>query len=189
MQVLAALSSSCSQRLRSRLLDTITTPGTGVGRGVWETYARLLFLGPRASSGSVALTGGGGWAHDDGGVGITCLCSKLEHLMQTQTVHSQFNVLEMVDLRLLRLLQRQFAHGGGATARGVAASTMQQQVRRLWRHWQHVSAQTGAAAVQPNAARLDRVFFEVFGFLCRLREYSDSTITLLPSLLLLLLLL
>ena len=101
-------------------------------------------------------------------MGVSGLCSKLERLLQHQTVHAQFNVLELMDLRLLRLLQRQFAHGGGAGAGNARSSTTTAQVRRLWRHWLHVAALTGASAVQPNAARLDRVFFEILGFLCRL---------------------
>lgn len=133
LRILAGLSVPCRYKLRDQLDTALASKA--VGRGVWETYSRLLFLTPRSC--------------------FHCEIVKEVRGIVTVLAMAPFvNVLELVELRLLRLLARLVnrgtnSGGGGQKEEGSALTF----VVWLWRHYTTLAGKMSVSttAVDANA--------------------------------------
>ena len=116
LRILSSLSVPCRCKLRDKLDSALT--GKAVGRGVWETYARLLFLTPRSC--------------------FHCeMAGDVRGIVTVLSLAPFVNVLELVELRLIpllaRLVNRGSGTGGEADKKGEGSPAT--FVLWLWRHY------------------------------------------------------
>jgi hypothetical protein len=168
LRILSALSVPCRYKLRDQLDSALT--GKAVGSGVWETYARLLFLSPRSC--------------------FHCEMVKDVRGIVTVLASAPFvNVLELVELRLLRLLARLVSRGAGAIGGANREGSASTFVLWLWRHYttlagkMSVSNNPGLPAGSPptSADPMDSLRLSVY---VEIQEVLLALLTAFPQLLL-----
>ena len=132
LRILSSLSVPCRCKLRDKLDSALT--GKAVGRGVWETYARLLFLTPRSC--------------------FHCeMAGDVRGIVTVLSLAPFVNVLELVELRLIPLLARLVNRGAGTGGEADKKGEGSPATFVLWL-WRHYTTLAEKMSVSNNAASL-----------------------------------